>query len=73
MCGSWLACDSITQELLKDRVACIAGKPAPTQARSHIGFVLLQATGYLPPVICATNAACPFASSPREIAWITSM
>ena len=29
-CGSWLACDSITAVQLKDRGACIAGKPAPT-------------------------------------------
>jgi hypothetical protein len=30
-CGSWLACDGITSVYLKDRVASIAGKPAPTE------------------------------------------
>ena len=30
-CRSWLACDGITSVFLKDRVACIAGKPAPTE------------------------------------------
>ncbi|AJZ97116.1 hypothetical protein PFLUOLIPICF7_15205 [Pseudomonas simiae] len=39
LCGSWLACDSITSMQLKNRGACIAGKPAPTLARSHIFFV----------------------------------
>ncbi|VCU66269.1 hypothetical protein [Pseudomonas synxantha] len=29
-CGSWLACDGITLVYQADRVACIAGKPAPT-------------------------------------------
>ena len=27
LCGSWLACDSITSAYLKNRGACIAGKP----------------------------------------------
>ncbi len=42
------------------------------QAPSHIGVVLLGRLAYLPPVICFTSAACPFTSSAREIAWITS-
>ncbi|XUK66092.1 hypothetical protein ABMA08_06860 [Pseudomonas yamanorum] len=34
-CGSWLACDGITSVCLKNRVVCIAGKPAPTEKQSH--------------------------------------
>ena len=34
LCGSWLACDSITPVYLKNRGVCIAGKPD-----SHIFFV----------------------------------
>ena len=30
-CGSWLACDGIASVYLKNRVVCIAGKPAPTE------------------------------------------
>jgi len=30
-CGSWLACDRIAAVSLKDRIVCIAGKPAPTK------------------------------------------
>ncbi len=30
-CGSWLACDGITSVCLKNRVASIAGKAAPTE------------------------------------------
>jgi hypothetical protein len=30
-CGSWLACDGISSVCLKNRVVCIAGKPAPTE------------------------------------------
>ena len=34
-CRSWLACDGITSVFLEDRVACIAGKPAPTVDRAR--------------------------------------
>jgi hypothetical protein len=37
-CGSWLACDGITSVCLKNRVVCIAGKPAPTEKQSCISF-----------------------------------
>ncbi|MGY2269640.1 hypothetical protein ACW9IE_31480, partial [Pseudomonas sp. SDO5561_S422] len=30
-CRSWLACDGINWVCLIHRVACIAGKPAPTE------------------------------------------
>ncbi|AZE80589.1 hypothetical protein C4J99_4840 [Pseudomonas synxantha] len=33
-CGSWLACDGISW--LTHRVACIAGKPAPTLTESFL-------------------------------------
>ncbi|SEE49510.1 hypothetical protein SAMN04515675_5867 [Pseudomonas costantinii] len=34
--GSWLACDADTSVCQLSRVDAIAGKPAPTQASSHI-------------------------------------
>ncbi|RAG99710.1 hypothetical protein DJ480_26480 [Pseudomonas sp. Leaf98] len=37
-CGSWLACDSIISVCQLHLGDAIAGKPAPTQARSHIWF-----------------------------------
>ncbi|WP_218167351.1 hypothetical protein, partial [Pseudomonas sp. G5001] len=33
-CGSWLACDGIASVYLKNRVVCIAGKPAPTEKQT---------------------------------------
>nr|WP_238535517.1 hypothetical protein [Pseudomonas sp. PAMC 25886] len=37
-CGSWLACDGINWMYLKNRVVCIAGKPAPTEKQSRSSF-----------------------------------
>ncbi|KAA8698606.1 hypothetical protein FIV38_19990 [Pseudomonas proteolytica] len=40
MCGSWLACDADTSVYQRYRGDAIAGKPAPTQARSHSGLCM---------------------------------
>ncbi|XUK67042.1 hypothetical protein ABMA08_11730 [Pseudomonas yamanorum] len=46
-CGSWLACDGITSVYLKNRVVCIAGKPAPTEKQ------IFFRSGYLiVPTLC---------------------
>ncbi|TLG89478.1 hypothetical protein FEM54_21885 [Pseudomonas edaphica] len=36
LCGSWLACDASTSVYQSNPGDAIAGKPAPTQASSHI-------------------------------------
>ncbi|PRA16573.1 hypothetical protein CQ014_13530 [Pseudomonas lurida] len=37
-CRSWLACDADASVCQSHRSNAIAGKPAPTKARSHIGL-----------------------------------
>ena len=44
-CRSWLACDGITSVYLRDRVASIAGKPAPTLSVPALFFSAVQNHG----------------------------
>ncbi|OPA95010.1 hypothetical protein BFW87_13230 [Pseudomonas fluorescens] len=56
LCGSWLACDAVTSVCQSHRSDAIAGKPAPTLARSHI-FLSRRLTERSPNLLFACAAA----------------